>query len=131
MANNVMYILVLAASKSAVAFLYLRLTDFPHHLLAVRTILGVCIAWAVMSLLLVTINCPWQSQCINSVRVDSPRVLNNSLITSQFPRWTVVGVLDAMLECALAAMSLYLLRGLQMSASTKAYVVFAFSVRIL
>ncbi|OCK77180.1 hypothetical protein K432DRAFT_127387 [Lepidopterella palustris CBS 459.81] len=100
-ASQVLYILTLLLSKSAIIFLYLRLTPGRGHAIASWGTLALSAIWAVMSIILIS-----------------------------FTRWQAIGALDIVTEFAIFFISIYLVAGLNMGIRSKAIVVGAFSARL-
>jgi hypothetical protein len=85
-----------------------------------------------MSILLMSIECPWDSGCrnqVNATPLQSPPSLTP--FSSQFQRWEAIGVIDIATDLALFSVSVLLVKDLQMSWQPKAVVVAAFGTRIL
>jgi uncharacterized BrkB/YihY/UPF0761 family membrane protein len=66
-ANNILYIVILFLTKSSVGFLYLRLSPVRQHKWIVWGILVLSSIWVLMSMLLISVDCPWDSGCRNLV----------------------------------------------------------------
>ncbi|EXJ88941.1 hypothetical protein A1O3_02005 [Capronia epimyces CBS 606.96] len=113
-ANDFLYLVVLFFSKAAVGSLFLRLTRQRGHVRWIWSILGLCAAWIVLSVLLISIGCSWEKT-----------------FTVPFGRWLAVGITDSLTELAFVVMAGFLVKGLRMSKVQKGTVVFAFGLRLL
>jgi len=60
-ANDFLYLFVLFFSKAAIGFLYLRLTRARGHVIVIWSILGACLTWLILSILLISVGCSWKS----------------------------------------------------------------------
>jgi hypothetical protein len=110
-----LYIIGLFLSKCAITCLFFRLTPDITQRLLVRVTLGATALWAVLSILLISIDCGVgvAAKCGNL-----------------FLRWQIIGALDVVIEVAIFANAIYLVRGLQMSFRLQSLVVMAFSLRL-
>jgi hypothetical protein len=60
-ANDFFYLVVLLFSKLAVCFLFLRLTRRKEHIVVIYTTIGLCGAWFLLSILLISIGSSWET----------------------------------------------------------------------
>ncbi|KAF2807268.1 uncharacterized protein BDZ99DRAFT_421262, partial [Mytilinidion resinicola] len=120
-ASDILYITTIFLCKLSTCFLFINLTPSKGHLMAIRTILALSIAWIITSLFLIAIRChpahPWTDR-------------STATCADLFTRWQAISALDATTEILLFAMSLYLIWGIQMPLSSKLIVVGAFSCRL-
>jgi len=89
-----------------------------------------------MSILLISVECPWHSGCRNLVSPTWPTKSPSPIPTyhpppSQFQRWEAVGTIDIITDVALFSVSILLVKDLKMSWQPKAVVVAAFGTRLL
>ena len=120
-ASELLYLVVLFLSKCCVSCLFLRLTPGRAHMRMIWAIIIASSVWATISVILVAIRCnpshPWTD--------------NVSTCSTYFARWAFIGAMDAIIEIALVANSVYIVSNLQMALKSKVVVVGAFSWRIL
>ncbi|KAL6702670.1 hypothetical protein ACN47E_001255 [Coniothyrium glycines] len=118
-ASQLLYILVLLASKLSVLFLYLRLSPGGAHRLATWSTTIVSLAWALLAIVLIAVPCnPIQA-------LDHP-----DTCTNRWPKWQAIGALDIVTELAIVAIATQLVWTLQMRLKTKLLVILAFSARL-
>ncbi|KIW89359.1 uncharacterized protein Z519_10213 [Cladophialophora bantiana CBS 173.52] len=124
--NDFFYLIVLLFSKLAVCFLFLRLTRRRGHIIAIYTTIGLCGAWFLLSILLISIGSSWDRAFSTPVMF---RPIHAS--TGTFGRWLAVGVTDSITELIFVLFAAFLVSDLRMSKVQKATVVFAFALRLL
>ncbi|KAK5019803.1 hypothetical protein BJ546DRAFT_1076115 [Cryomyces antarcticus] len=116
-ASDVLYIFTLFLSKCVMVFLFLRLMPGRSHRIATWATVAASAAWAVVSILLITVNCD----------PLHPALRLTSGCADLFVRWEVIGILDIITEIAFFLSSIYLVARLQMSFKIKGIVILAFS----
>ncbi|KIX00816.1 uncharacterized protein Z518_09881 [Rhinocladiella mackenziei CBS 650.93] len=122
-ASDVLFLLAIFVAKCSVVWLTRRLFAASQHQkrgLCEITI-GLCAAWCLGSILAVTIGCNAES-AIHSDTEGRCSGLDN--------RWTIVGVLDALLEILIWILSLVVLVPLQMSWKKKLQASASFILRL-
>ncbi|KAF2112670.1 hypothetical protein BDV96DRAFT_580187 [Lophiotrema nucula] len=119
-ASQILYILTLLLSKSAVIFLYTRLSPRRDHHIASWATLAVSAAWALMSIILIATPC-------NPLKfwIDGP-----DRCPDIYTKWKAIGALDIITEFAIFLISVYLVAKLNMKTKSKVVVVAAFSARL-
>ncbi|OCL03637.1 hypothetical protein AOQ84DRAFT_325604 [Glonium stellatum] len=120
LAQQILYIITLLLSKSAIIFLYLRLSPARRHKLANWGTLVVSAIWAILSIVLVSAPC-------NSIQFWTS---GPGQCKDLFTRWQAITAIDIMTETAIFLISIYLVEGLNMALRSKAMVVGAFSSRL-
>ncbi|KAH8801763.1 hypothetical protein F5884DRAFT_527266 [Xylogone sp. PMI_703] len=118
--DTILFFLALMVSKWSIVLLCMRLSPAKAHSRVLWGTFIAAAAWALASILLISINC------------NSSHALTNLAGTcpSLAARWKVSVALDMITEAALFGCCMYLVVGLKMSWSLKTVVVVAFSIRL-
>ncbi|KAK8195710.1 hypothetical protein HDK77DRAFT_506132 [Phyllosticta capitalensis] len=119
-AQQTLYLITLFLSKTAVVFLYLRLTVHRKRAIAIYCTFGLIVAWLVVSLVVLGIWCdPKQYWTLGD---QCPQNLDW--------RWDIVGGIDMTTEAILFLIAVSMVVGLQMPLRTKMIIITVFSVRL-
>lgn len=119
-AQQILYVFTLFLSKCVVLLLYLRLTAGRKHAMLAYITIGLCVVWAVVSIIMVSISCNPYDWFTKGVEVCGD-------ITW---RWLVIGIFDIITELLIFSNAIYLVAGLHMAFRLKMIVILAFSIRL-
>ncbi|KUL87639.1 hypothetical protein ZTR_05831 [Talaromyces verruculosus] len=119
--SDVLYIISQYLAKISVMSILLQLTPQKKHNLATWVVGGVCTAWLVVSVLLITVDCeankPWEPAAEHC--------------TGLLPRWRFITVLDIITEIAWPALAIAIVYGVRTSLDRKTIIMSAFCSRLL
>ncbi|EED24129.1 conserved hypothetical protein [Talaromyces stipitatus ATCC 10500] len=121
-ASDVFYIISLYLAKISVMAILLQLTPQRKHNLASWVVGGVCTAWFVVSVLLITVDCEV---------IDRPGEPAAEHCTSLLPRWRFITALDIITEIAWPALAITVVYGIKTSLNRKIVILSAFCSRLL
>lgn len=120
-ATDVLFLLALWTGKLSVSFLFHRLALDSNKSKLGWSLTGLVSTCAVVSILIVAIrqnpSRPWAYS-------------SESVVTSTLARWAAAGVLSMLIDIIIAALSVYLVWGLQMDQQSKRLVVVGFMLRL-
>ncbi|KAH8428383.1 uncharacterized protein LDX57_006081 [Aspergillus melleus] len=118
--SDILYLITIYITKACVVGIHLRLTPQKRHNQLAWATLGLCTAWIVTALFLVTVNCelnkPWKgtgAECVNLL-----------------PRWQFIVSIDIFTEVLLFGLAVTLLAGLFMPLKRKIAIGCAFMFRL-
>ncbi|KAK1144231.1 hypothetical protein N8T08_005644 [Aspergillus melleus] len=118
--SDILYLITIYITKVCVVGIHLRLTPQKRHNQLAWATLGLCTAWIVTALFLVTVNCelnePWKgtgAECVNLL-----------------PRWQFIVSIDIFTEVLLFGLAVALLAGLFMPLKRKIAIGCAFMFRL-
>ncbi|KAG9189657.1 hypothetical protein G6011_06525 [Alternaria panax] len=118
-ASQIIYILMLLASKLSVLFLYLRLAPGGSYRTVSWSLVALSCAWALVSVILIATPCnPAQTYT------------NADNCTNRWPKWLSIGTFDIFTEIFIFLAAVHLIYSLQMRLRAKLLVIFAFSARL-
>jgi hypothetical protein len=120
-ASDILFLVALYLSKCCVVLFFKRISPARHIAIFAWTVLGICIAFAIASIFIVSLRCD----------LSRPWIVYGGTCSGLLERWYAAIALDMASEVALFAMSVYLVWDLQTSFDRKARVVFAFALRLL
>ncbi|EGC47882.1 conserved hypothetical protein [Histoplasma capsulatum var. duboisii H88] len=120
-AADILYIVTHCISKSSAALFYLWISPSRSHVFVAWGLVGVSVIWAVVSMILLSSVCGFPRPWLDA----------SSHCAAMFPRWQIITAFDIITEASLAAVSLFLVAGIQMPVIGKIVVVSAFSSRLL
>ncbi|KAL3703930.1 hypothetical protein TMatcc_009620, partial [Talaromyces marneffei ATCC 18224] len=119
--SDVFYIISQYLSKISVMAILLQLTPQRKHNLATWVVGGVCTAWLVVSVLLITVDCeankPWKPAAEHC--------------TNLLPRWRFITAVDIITEIAWPTLALAVVYGVRTSLDRKILIMSAFGSRLL
>ncbi|KAI5370922.1 hypothetical protein Slin15195_G017950 [Septoria linicola] len=110
LASDILSVAALTCSKLAVSLLILRLSTFKRHVYAARIITALICIWGILA--------------VCSTSVPSPG------LSLRKAGWIGIGAFSIVLECALFALPVYLVSGLQMRLAAKMTIIVGFAFRI-
>ncbi|KAE8446753.1 hypothetical protein EG329_011658 [Mollisiaceae sp. DMI_Dod_QoI] len=120
--SDILYLITIWLTKCSVVFLTLRLSPDKRHNLASNVVLGAATLFLIISLFIVALGCdsskPWL-------------FINAQYGKDIFLRWQIVAAFDIVMECALLAVSSFLVGGLQLSKYKKIIIAIAFRLYYL
>ncbi|KAI0607350.1 hypothetical protein TUN205_08409 [Pyrenophora tritici-repentis] len=117
--TQILYILVLLASKLSVLFLYLRLSPGGSHRLATWSLAALSGVWALASIILIATPC-------NTTQAYT----QSADCSNRWPKWQAVAALDIFTECLIFMIAIQLVYSLHMHFFAKFLVVMAFGARL-
>ncbi|RMZ67976.1 integral membrane [Pyrenophora seminiperda CCB06] len=118
-ATQILYIIVLLASKLSVLFLYLRLSPGGPHRLATWSLTALSGVWALASIILIATPC---NMIQAYTKFDD--------CANRWPKWQAIAAMDILTEGLIFIIAIQLVYSLHMRFLTKFMVVMAFSARL-
>ncbi|KAI1919833.1 hypothetical protein LOZ12_002204 [Ophidiomyces ophidiicola] len=118
--SDLLYISTLYVSKCSGSFFYLRISPGRTLSRAVWCVVLLTTLWLIASVLLVGLRC----------NISVPWTDVTAECSSLFPRWAVICVFDAIIEVAIAGISIILVRDIQIAYRRKVQIILALSSRV-
>ena len=120
-AADVLFLTTLYTSKCCVVMFFKRISPSRTDAIFAWAVLGMCLIFAVVSILVVSLRC----------NLSQPWIIYVKSCSGLQPRWQAATAMDVVSEIVVFAMSIQLVWNLQTSFARKATVVFAFGLRLL
>ncbi|KAI1959547.1 hypothetical protein LOZ58_004356 [Ophidiomyces ophidiicola] len=118
--SDLLYISTLYVSKCSGSFFYLRISPGRTLSRAVWCVVLLTTLWLIASVLLVGLRC----------NISVPWTDITAECSSLFSRWAVICVFDAIIEVAIAGISIILVRDIQIAYRRKVQIILALSSRV-